>query len=549
MFNRMFKLIFKRCHALFTVLLFAMLLAPAAVATGAESGTQQVSTSMADVPALDERFTRLPDAVPLPPIPSDPVEALVSAVNTHSAGLGFPVDHGPAIRASGMSPEYAGRVALLMQAVNACDGTEAHRVDCQAAANDAAAGVLRAKNEPTSGDVDAWPSLYIDGDGGKDYYRYDYSVLLDRGGNDVYDNNAGGNLLDIQRGPKGSVALSNESAIGCEHPHLSRVLPLGTIAPPFDCVSDRQTVLIDQKSNSRASDDVYGVFKPPRTVDNSPLPPPLHRRVDGECTHDPVIRRIVLEGSGFQGNGLLIDDGGNDQYRSKTLAQGSGHIGIGELRDLGGGNDDYLTIRNSQGFALVATDSFPGTLGLLQDDGGNDQYHTYMPRPIDPNAARSGPPGAGGPGAGGVVDDTDHCDNLPRQVQGAALLGGAGRLLDEDGRDTYVGSPPNIQDFLPPAIQFRHSSQGFGCDGGIGTLEDKGADRDTYRGGPSNRKDGATISETRTDCFAAPGQGIFRDDGPSGRGGHKGRGQGEHRGGGDGNNESGGDNGDGTGGD
>src|SRR5215210_9601241 len=135
MWNRMFKLKFKRRHAWFAVLLFAMFLAPAA-ATGAEPAGKQSPTSTAGVPALDERFTRLPDAVPLPPIPSDPVEALVSALNVHSAGVGFPVDHGPAIRASGMSPEYAGRVALLMQAVNASDGTEAHRVDCQAAAND-----------------------------------------------------------------------------------------------------------------------------------------------------------------------------------------------------------------------------------------------------------------------------------------------------------------------------------------------------------------------------------------------------------------------------
>jgi hypothetical protein len=92
------------------------------------------------------------------------------------------------------------------------------------------------------------------------------------------------------------------------------------------------------------------------------------RRVDGDCTSDPLIRRIVTQGSGFEGNGLLIDSGGADTYLGKTAAQGSGHVGgVGVLRDLGRGNDRYVAIRNSQGFSLV------GILGLAQDNGGNDR--------------------------------------------------------------------------------------------------------------------------------------------------------------------------------
>jgi hypothetical protein len=171
------------------------------------------------------------------------------------------------------------------------------------------------------------------------------------------------------------------------------------------------------------------------------------------------------------------------------------------LRDLGGGNDEYLAIRNSQGFSLV------GILGLLQDDGGNDKYHTYMPDPISLSAPFQADR------SGGVVDDTGVCDNLPRMVQGAALLGGAGVLQDEDGRDVYVGAPDGTQPFMP-GILFFHSSQGFGCDGGIGILVDTGADRDSYRESPETRKDGASISQPETNCFAAPGLGVFRDDGP-----------------------------------
>jgi hypothetical protein len=319
-------------------------------------------------------------------------------------------------------------------------------------------------------------------------------------------------LLDNYHGPEGSAAVSNEPAIGCEHPHIQPPLP-GTIADPFDCIADRQTVLMDQKGN-----DKYGVFKAPtkRDADNG-LPgeePPLTRKLDGDCTNDKLIRRIMTGGAALQGNALLMDERGDDKYRGKTGAQGTGHVGgVGVLRDLGGGEDDYLAIRNSQGFSLVSGQ------GLLQDDGGNDRYHLYMPRPIDPNAP------FGEDGYGGVVDDTDQCDRLPRMVQGAGISffapGGLGRLLDEDGRDTYEGSPPRDQVFTDPdtptgVFKFRHSSQGFGCDGTTGILEDTGKDKDTYRGGPKNRRDGASITDLETDCgtFIPAGIGIFKDDGP-----------------------------------
>jgi hypothetical protein len=456
----------------------------------------------ADIAAAIASLTRPLDSVPLPALPSNPVNALIAAVNAHSASLGFPVDHATAIWASGIPPDYAGRVALLVQVVLACASatTGTQKLNCEKAANDAAAGVIRTV-APSFGDIQAWPSLYIDGDGKNDVYIHDYAVLIDRGGNDRYDNNAGGNFMDIKWGPSGSAAPSVGPAIGCEQ--VTGNFPAPT-ATAHDCIAAPQVVFIDQKSAS-TSNDVYGVFKSPRTVDHNP-PATGPRKVDGNCTRDRLVRRIVLQGSGFEGNGLLIDVGGDDRYNGKTAAQGSGHIGVGVLRDLGGGSDQYLAIRNSQGFSLV------GTLGLLQDDGGNDRYYTYMPAPIDPSAEFQED------GSGGVVDDTGVCDNLPRMVQGAALLGGVGHLLDQDGQDTYVGAPPGTQPFAP-GILFFHSSQGFGCDTGIGSLSDRGADRDRYLEGPAGRRDGASISETETDCFAAPGGSIFQDDGPGGTGG------------------------------
>jgi hypothetical protein len=54
------------------------------------------------------------------------------------------------------------------------------------------------------------PGFNIDGNGTRDFYVHDYTVLIDTGGDDVYDNNAGGNLQDIKNGPPGSSAPSIE---------------------------------------------------------------------------------------------------------------------------------------------------------------------------------------------------------------------------------------------------------------------------------------------------------------------------------------------------
>ena len=96
----------------FVALILAISLAPALM-TGAEVGTPpDPMTPPVDVEAAVQEFTQPLDAVPLPPLPSDPFGALVAAVNTLSASRGFAVHHGPAIWASGMSPKYAGRVAF-----------------------------------------------------------------------------------------------------------------------------------------------------------------------------------------------------------------------------------------------------------------------------------------------------------------------------------------------------------------------------------------------------------------------------------------------------
>jgi hypothetical protein len=109
---------------------------------------------------LIDRLTRSPSEVAPPSLPIDPVEVLISAVNLHFAALGFSVDRGPSIRASGISNEFAGVVALLLQAVIDCRPAKTihPRRDCAAKVNDAAAAVIQL-NTPPFGDINAWPRL------------------------------------------------------------------------------------------------------------------------------------------------------------------------------------------------------------------------------------------------------------------------------------------------------------------------------------------------------------------------------------------------------
>ena len=207
-------------------LFLSISLAPAAIAEA------QLPT---DVAAAVQVLTRPLDTVPLPSLPSDPFPALITTVNMLSANLGFAVDHGPAILAAKMPREYAGRVALLMQAVLACDAatTAGQRLDCSGTVMDAAAGVIRTP-APSFADVQAWPILYIDGNGGNDKHLHDYVVLIDRGGNDIYDNNQGGNLIDIKNGPAQSAAPKVAEAIGCEQVQGNFPAPTATA---HDCIA------------------------------------------------------------------------------------------------------------------------------------------------------------------------------------------------------------------------------------------------------------------------------------------------------------------------
>jgi plastocyanin len=429
-----------------------------------------------------------------PALPAEPAAALASAVEALGADLGVRLDAAEAIARSGLSDGIVGRLAILTAQLHSCYraaaparlalstyGAPSDSVPVPAgavAAFTAAAGPIRAcasrlesvaleteaflghrPPQPAAGasggGLDLWPVLRYSPGNTADRYVDDYAVLVDDGGDDTYLNNAGGNLLDVFRGPEGTAVADHGPARGCH----KLALELGR-----QCVA-AAALLIDAAGN-----DTYLTREPPDPTD------------DAFCTADPLVRRIMTAGGALAGVSVLIEGGGDDHYSAKTASQGAGHVaGVGVLRDLGG-NDTYLALRNAQGYALA------GGLGVLRDEGGDDSFDYYELAPLDPGA------GYQRPGSGGVVDDRGLCDRIPRQVQGTALLpGSVGVFLNLGGNDRYHGAPPATQDPGPPFSDtpLHHGSQGYGGAQALGLFLDKGG-HDTYTGVP-DRGDERTV--------------------------------------------------------
>jgi hypothetical protein len=429
------------------------------------------------------------------------VATLINTLRSLSSDMGVPRDPTGSVLKASLSPEIAGNLALVAADALACQRiTKMHRAAIplsvlQNAATEygralnpsdfsdirqCAGKLWKSTNDlekvltkavlPAGPDIDFWPVLRYSRSTTDNTYLNDYAITIDAGGDDTYVNNAGSNMIDVNFGPPGQPGIKGEGqAEGCQ-----RAIPGITAA---DCIPS-VGVLLDVAGNDR-----YGIKQTPD--------------VDRVCTDDPVVRRMVTNGAGFLGVGLLVDRSGNDQYTAKTGGNGAGHIfGVGVLHDRAG-DDSYLDVRNSTGFALV------GALGVFRDFAGDDTHDFYMPAPLDPAAPNQTP------GAGGVIDDEDACDNLPRYNVGGGNVAGVGVAVDDAGSDSYRGG--FTPDFLAPAGTGRGGSQGFGNNGAAGILLDlAGADSYTIVGGDQGsptRGNGVTILPGAD----STGTGAFRD--------------------------------------
>jgi len=185
---------------------------------------------------------------------------------------------------------------------------------------------------------------------------------------------------------------------------------------------------------------------------------------------------------------LPADDGGRygssseypnaRQSLSRVGRQGAGLYGYGILFDLGAGADRYTSLRMSQGYAHLG-------VGVLHDDGGDDAY-----------ACEAGCQGAAQYGIG-LLSDAAGNDSFTSIAysQGFAWVAGAGVLADGDGDDVYdcdhghpdYGGTPGIYPSAQMPTQGNGSfcqGAGFGArndawSGGMGVLRDRRGD-DTY---------------------------------------------------------------------
>jgi hypothetical protein len=210
--------------------------------------------------------------------------------------------------------------------------------------------------------------------------------------------------------------------------------------------------------------------------------------------------RNVVQGSASIGVGILVDDGGDDTYEADVAAQGIGgpaSIGIladlagadsysatmlaqgsgdgGFLFDLGLGDDTYTAGQWAQGGRGINLVAF--AMGALVDQGGSDTYTA----------------GAISQGAGNLLLDIlgDDTYTLNAGVgQGVSSLQAPGMLIDADGADEYhaSGSP---------------AAQGASFGAAPAALVDLGHDDDVY----------SADGEAQGVCLQAGTMAVLFDDG------------------------------------
>ena len=178
---------------------------------------------------------------------------------------------------------------------------------------------------------------------------------------------------------------------------------------------------------------------------------------------------------------------GDDSYGPITLStinrQGAGVLGVGMLWDLGDGDDHYQSLRVSQGVGFLG-------VGVLYDAGGSDTY-----------LSEASSQGAAFWGIGAMLDAGEGDDErrMYHQGQGFGYVGAAGLLYDGGGSDGYLADigAPDLDGhpiyFSPQRPGTGNSSftggAGFGrradedgvfLSGGLGLLRDRGDSDDVY---------------------------------------------------------------------
>ncbi|TKJ43640.1 hypothetical protein CEE36_02860 [candidate division TA06 bacterium B3_TA06] len=259
-------------------------------------------------------------------------------------------------------------------------------------------------------------------------YTGDFAVIIDLGGNDVYEGRAAG-------------------AVGELWTAVSFVLDLAG-----DDVYRNRTKLVNQGA---------ALFGAALLWDKG--------------GNDSYTGFHISHGAGLYGIGMLIDEDGEDSYRAGFFTQGAGNFGSGVLADREG-DDTYRAWDWTQGLGG------PWGYGLIADYEGDDLYYAggvHIHHPLTPDQYRSFAQGFGfgwrdvASGGIGFLYDRKGNDKYISEIyaQATSYWFALGMLLDEQGNDLYS------------AAQY---SQGSGIHLSIGALMDlEGDDHYFSRYGPS----------------------------------------------------------------
>ncbi|MBI4613062.1 MAG: PDZ domain-containing protein [Planctomycetes bacterium] len=266
---------------------------------------------------------------------------------------------------------------------------------------------------------------FVVGGPGTNTYRGSFALVIDVGGDDIYEGDLATSWPDSKTTGIGAVVdLAGNDRYACAG--REAVLGSGWLGAG---------VLVDL-----AGDDSYEVS------------------------------RLGL-GFGYLGFGLLLDAGGSDTYEGGEFAQGAAWFGTGALLDLGPEKDRYRAKAFAQGFGL--TKGF----GLLADSSGDDEYFVggaHASYYQDAGIFRGVGQGLGiglrwvECGGLGVLLDRKGNDRYEAGEfsQGGGYFMALGVLADDEGDDVY---------------QVCRYGQGFGCHSAAGALLD-GAGADRYQG-------------------------------------------------------------------
>lgn len=296
------------------------------------------------------------------------------------------------------------------------------------------------RNKPSQFSFQLPAGILAIGDSIATAYADDYFVVIDLGGDDLFENSAGG-ALRVQTTPKPGTETN---------PVYNRTFLAPSLVVNVDPANFDGRVASPDRSYGK---DVYA-----------------------NATRD------YAQGSLF---GVLIDTGGDDEYVAGNGSQGSIGGVLLDLRD----NDTYRARDLSQGATIGASPSQPRA-GF--PDGGQTPSDDAIARRSVPALLLDFGAGddsfrAGSHSQGFARGNAVTCDNtggflgVPCAARNTPIS--AGILLNADGNDVYS-----------TAEQKGVHTQGVATQGGLGVLMDTGGNGDIYSAG-SLISQGSTVSQ------------------------------------------------------